>query len=324
MAKYRSRLPQLSEAPFLTDGGIETTLMFREGHDLPYFAAFDQLNHAPGYDALRNYFRTHAAIAREQGYGFILESATWRASPDWGQKLGYSTEMLVEANRRSIELLEEIRSQFEDESMHLVISGCLGPRGDGYDPSRKLTVDEAERYHAHQISTFRDTAADMVTAITMTHVEEAIGIARAADSAGMPAAISFTLETDGRLPTGQPLREAIEEVDRSTGGTVAYYMINCAHPTHFEHVLADEAPWIDRIRGIRANASKKSHAELDEAEELDEGNPAELGQDYTRLKRRIKNLNVLGGCCGTDDRHVRAIAKACAPLFGRSRKTGEP
>ena len=314
MAKYRNALPQMSKAPFLTDGGIETTLMFREGHELPHFAAFDLLKHNAGYDALRKYFRGHASIAHELGYGFILESATWRASPDWGRRLDYSAASLEEANRRSIELLEEIRGEFEDESTRMVISGCLGPRGDGYNPCQRLSADEAQQYHATQANIFRDTAADMITAITMTHVEEAIGLARAADAAGLPVAISFTVETDGCLPTGQSLGDAIRQLDRETGNSVAYYMINCAHPTHFEDALDDMAA--ERIGGLRGNASKQSHAELDEAEELDEGNPEELGQDYKRLKGKMPNLNVLGGCCGTDERHVREIAKACASLFG--------
>lgn len=314
MATYRDNLPQLSAKPFLTDGGIETTLIFRDGCELPHFAAFDLLKDESGREALRNYFRPFAAIAAELGYGFVLESATWRASPDWAGRLGYSTAQLAEANRRSIELLEEIRG--EQHAVEMVISGCLGPRGDGYNACQQLTPDEAQQYHARQVDTFRDTPADMVTAITMTHTAEAIGIARAAQAAGMPAVISFTVETDGCLPSGQPLADAIGQVDEATGNSVAYYMLNCAHPTHFEGVLVEGADWLDRIRGLRTNASRKSHAELDEAEELDIGNPAELGADHVRLKSRLKNLNVLGGCCGTDERHVREIAEACAPLFG--------
>ena len=177
---------------------------------------------------------------------------------------------------------------------------------------------EAEAYHAEQVDTFADTAADMVTAITMNYVEEALGIARAAESAGMPAVISFTVETDGRLPTGQTLRAAIEQVDAATSGYPAYYMINCAHPTHFEHLLAEAEPWTKRIRGLRANASRKSHAELNESPKLDIGDPVELGIQHARLKQRLPQLNVLGGCCGTDHRHVEQIATACLPLFQRA------
>jgi S-methylmethionine-dependent homocysteine/selenocysteine methylase len=126
---------------------------------------------------------------------------------------------------------------------------------------------------------------------------------------------SFTVDTDGRLPTGQTLGDAVAEVDAATGGAPAYYMINCAHPTHFDGALAARARWVDRMRGLRANASTRSHAELNESTELDVGNPAELGAQYAALRRRLPRLNVMGGCCGTDDRHMAAIAEACAPLF---------
>ncbi|HEY5769442.1 MAG TPA: homocysteine S-methyltransferase family protein [Terrimicrobium sp.] len=310
MTKYRKQLPQLSDAIFLTDGGIETTLIFHEGFELPHFAAFDLLKDRPGYEALSKYFRTYAALARRYKVGFILESPTWRANPDWGAKLGYSEEALAEANRKSIELLQEIRTDFETSETPAVISGCLGPRGDGYNPGNLMSVEEAEKYHGAQIRVFRDTVADMVTAITMNYVEEAIGIARSAKSLEMPAAISFTVETDGKLPTGQALRDAIQEVDDATGSAPAYYMINCAHPTHFEGILTDDAPWLNRIRGLRANASTKSHAELNDSTELDEGDPVELGRQHRALLTKLKRLNVLGGCCGTDHRHVEEICKA--------------
>jgi S-methylmethionine-dependent homocysteine/selenocysteine methylase len=310
--KYRQDLPQLSGDLFLTDGGIETTLIFLDGLDLPHFAAFDLLKRGRGRDALTRYFRTHAAIAKAHGVGFILESPTWRASADWAALLGYTKNELAEANRASIALMEEIRSEFEDERTPMVISGCVGPRGDGYNPTSQMTPEEAETYHAEQIGTFGRTNADMITAITMTNAEEAIGVARAARAVDLPVVISFTVETDGRLPTGQSLKDAIEAVDAATGGGPAYYMINCAHPTHFQGALAAGEAWVKRIRGLRANASALSHAELDEAEELDDGDPQELGRLHGRLKGRFGHINVFGGCCGTDHRHVEAICKACA------------
>jgi S-methylmethionine-dependent homocysteine/selenocysteine methylase len=313
MAKYRYNLPQLSDNLFITDGGIETTLIFREGLELPDFAAFDLLKHDAGDRALQRYFRTYANLANTYGVGLILESATWRANPDWGAKLGYGREALAEMNRRAIALLHDIRNECETAQSPMAISGCLGPRGDGYIPSDAMTVDAAEAYHRTQIEVFREADADMVTAITMNYVEEAIGIALAAQSVGMPVVISFTVETDGKLPTGQTLQEAIAQVDTTTNNAPVYYMINCAHPTHFTDVLTTGA-WLDRIRGIRANASTKSHAELNEAETLDEGNPEELGKQYQNLKSRLQHLNVLGGCCGTDHRHIEAICKASLPL----------
>lgn len=316
MTRYRNNLPQLSNDLFITDGGIETTLIFHEGFELPDFAAFALLKHEEGYKTLVKYFRTYASIANNYEVGFILESATWRANPDWGEKLGYSSEALADANRKAIELLHDIRNEYETEKSRIVISGCIGPRGDGYNPSDMMTEDESQQYHLKQIETFSASDADMVTAITMTYVEEAIGIARAAKLVGIPVAISFTVETDGKLPTGQTLQDAIEQVDRLTSNTPIYYMINCAHPTHFQGALAVSKPWLDRIRGIRANASTKSHAELNESKELDDGDPVELSSQYSELRGKLKNFNVFGGCCGTDHRHVEAICKACVRSRG--------
>ena len=308
--KHRHHLPQLDGGLFLTDGGIETTLIFHEGLDLPLFAAFDLLKDDEGTEALRRYFEPYAELAREHGLGFVLESPTWRASPRWAAELGYSEQELDQLNRTAIALMEEIRGRHESSDAPIVISGCVGPQDDGYNPSQILSAADAEDYHSTQIATFSETAADMVTAITMTYVEVALGVTRAAVAAGMPVAISFTVETDGRLPSGQSLGEAIGEVDEETAGAPAYYMINCAHPTHFEDVFGERRRWHERIRGLRANASTKSHAELDEATELDEGDPADLGARYAALGAKLPELNVLGGCCGTDHRHVREVCNA--------------
>lgn len=311
MSKYRNHLPTLSGGFFLTDGGIETTLIFHENLELPDFAAFHLLKDKEGSAALRKYFSKYASLARDYQVGFILESPTWRASRDWGLRLGYTESALAEVNRQAIALLRDVRNEFANEKTPMVISGCVGPRGDGYQPTSVMSAEEAQQYHTAQIQTFSETEADLVTAITMNYVEEAIGITRAAQSVGMPVVISLTVETDGRLPTGQTLRDAIERVDEATGHAPAYYMINCAHPTHFAGVLRAGEPWTNRIRGLRANASAKSHAELNESAELDEGHPVELGGQYRELLRTLKNLNVFGGCCGTDHRHVEEICKAC-------------
>jgi homocysteine S-methyltransferase len=314
-ARYRDRLPQLGGAPFLTDGGIETTLVFHEGLELPDFAAFHLLRDESGHAALRRYFRGYGWIAKAFHAGLILESATWRASAAWGARLGYSAEALAEANRAAIRLLEEIRAEM-NHSQPVVLSGCVGPHGDGYVPAATMTREEAEAYHREQVETFAGTAADMICAITMNYSAEAIGVARAARKAGMPVAISFTTETDGRLPTGQPLGAAIQEVDIATGGYPSYYMLNCAHPSHFSRALETAGPWTVRIRGLRANASRKSHAELNESADLDMGDPMELASLYAKLRlQSLPRLNVLGGCCGTDHRHVERIAAACVPLI---------
>jgi S-methylmethionine-dependent homocysteine/selenocysteine methylase len=315
MAQYRSALPQLGGDLFLTDGGIETTLIFHDGLELPDFAAYDLLRRPEGEAALQKYFRAYGEIARRFGVGLILESATWRASRDWAERLGHTPGELAELNRAAIRQLEAIRSEFQTGKTPVVISGCLGPRGDGYNPANLMSVEQAEAYHREQAGIFADSAADLLTAITMNYVEEAIGIARAARRVGMPVVISFTVETDGRLPTGDTLQAAIEQVDAATEAYPAYYMINCAHPTHFESVLAGNEPWAQRIRGLRANASRQSHAELNESPTLDVGDPTELGREYAALKRRLPRLCVMGGCCGTDHRHVEQVAAACSPLF---------
>ena len=311
MSKYRHHLPQLDAATFLTDGGIETTLIFHDGFDLPDFAAFALLADPAGRAALHRYFDSYVAVAARDGVGIVLETPTWRASPDWGARAGYGVEALEAVNRDAVDLLVEVRARHETPSTPVVISGCIGPRGDGYQVGATMTADEARNYHALQARAFAASEADLVTAITMTYVDEAIGVTEAARSAGMPVVISFTVETDGRLPSGQALGEAIEAVDAATGAYPAYYMVNCAHPTHFASVFDGSPAWAARIGGVRANASKLSHAELDEAEELDAGDPAELAEHYVELRAALPELRVLGGCCGTDHRHIDAISQSC-------------
>lgn len=310
-ARYRDHLPQLSGKPFLTDGGLETTLIFHEGWDLPFGEAFVLMDSDKGVKALRSYFDRYLPVAIAHRAGFVLESPTWRANLDWGRRLGFDRQRLADINRRAIHLMAEMRDQYETAGSPVVISGCIGPRGDGYDPGSIMSAREAEDYHIFQVACFDEAGADLVSAITMTNTSEAIGVARAAKAFAIPSVISFTLETDGRLPTGQPLKEAIAEVDAATASAPAYYMINCAHPTHFEEVLEAGAAWTSRIRGLRANSSCRSHAELDNAPELDIGNPAELGRQYWELRDRFPAITVLGGCCGTDHRHVSEIAAAC-------------
>ncbi len=318
-ARYRDGLPQLAGGLFVTDGGLETTLVFHEGIDLPEFAAYDLLTRPGGRDRLRRYYAPYLQLAGEQHAGFVLETPTWRASEVWGERIGHNRADLERLNREAVTLMEELRAEAEGDGDGgigpIVISGCIGPHDDGYTPSVLLDAADAGEYHAAQIATFADTAADMVSAITMTYVEEAIGIARAASVAGIPVAVSFTVETDGRLPSGQDLGEAIGEVDADSDSAVAYFMVNCAHPTHFADVFAQRAGWHSRIRGICANASTLSHAQLDEATELDDGDPDDLAARYLDLRGKLPELSVLGGCCGTDQRHVGAITRA----WGESR-----
>jgi len=316
MTKYRDALPQAGCGYFLTDGGLETTLIFLEGQELPHFAAFHMLKSAAGENLLRKYFAIYAELAARYRAGIVLETATWRANRDWAEKLGYDAGALAEVNRRSVLLVEEVRENVETPATPVVISGCVGPRGDGYVPGSRMSADEAEDYHSFQVQTFADTGADLVSGLTLNYVEEALGLTRAARQAGMPVVISFTLETNGRLPTGQPLGSAIQEVDEATSLYPSYYMINCAHPSHFGAVAHGDEPWLARVRGLRVNASRMSHSELNEAPGLDAGNPEELGHEcHGLLREPFRHVNVLGGCCGTDHRHVEQITAACLPLF---------
>jgi homocysteine S-methyltransferase len=306
---YRHRLPQLAGGTFITDGGMETTLIFHQGFELPCFASFVLLEDEAGRRALRSYFDPYITIAGEHGVGFVLDSPTWRASPDWGAKLGYSRAAVADVNRRGVDLIEEIRAD-ADDGTPIVLAGSIGPRGDAYRPDDLLSADDAERYHAAQLTALAGTAADMATAYTLTTAAEAIGMVRAAVGVGLPIAISFTVETDGRLPDGQTLEDAIDEVDAATDEAAAYFMINCAHPSHFADALPPQGAFRERIRGLRANASTKSHAELDDSETLDAGDPASLAIAYQSLRTALPILNVIGGCCGTDHRHVAAICAA--------------
>ncbi len=313
MTGGRFTFPPRDDAVFLTDGGLETTLVFLRGLDLPCFAAFPLLLDEAGRTELESYFRPYLETALARDVGFILDTPTWRANPDWGAKLGFSAERLGEINREAVHWAAALRDRFSADRSQILVNGVVGPRGDGYRPDARMSAEEAEAYHAPQVRAFAEAGADLVSAITMNYREEAIGIARAAHAVGLPVVVSFTVETDGRLPSGETLRSAVEETDRATNRAPAYYMINCAHPTHFDGVISEEEDWTRRIRGLRANASPKSHAELDEATELDPGDPVDLGHRYKNLRERLKRLSVFGGCCGTDHRHIVAICDACLP-----------
>lgn len=310
MPRYRRDLPQLNDHLFLTDGGLETTLIYHQHQELPFFAAFTLLETLKGRQELIRYYERYLSLAVRYRTGLILESPTWRASEDWGRQLGHSPTTLADLNRSAMSFIAGLRNREELTGLDVVLSGNIGPRGDGYVPSQQMKVSEAADYHAEQIVTFMSTEADMVSAFTINYAEEAIGIAHAARILGMPVVISFTVETDGRLPSGDGLQSVIERIDERTNGHPAYYMINCAHPTHFMGQLDSTAPWVERIRGIRANASRHDHASLNAMVTLDEGDPAELAQRYLELRGLLPSLNIVGGCCGTDHRHVDAMVSA--------------
>lgn len=305
-----NNLPHQGDRLYITDGGLETTFVFQKDVDLPLFAAFHLLNSQSGIDGLKDYYQRYIEIARKNKFGLVLDTPTWRASAGWGDQLGYSADDIREYNKTSIAIMRDIRNHHASDDSPMIINGVVGPQDDGYNPSQILSSEAAQQYHAHQIEVLAEFGADMITAVTMTYAAEAVGIARAAQAANIPVAISFTVETDGKLADSMSLKEAISIVDVATEAAPIYYMINCAHPSHFEPVLEKDSDWMDRVVGIRANASCKSHAELDEATELDDGNPVEFGQSYSRLNRVFKNLRVLGGCCGTDHRHIDEVCKS--------------
>lgn len=305
------KLPQLTGL-FVADAGLETDMIYNHGVELPCFASVTMLQTGEGREQLRDYFRGFIELASSRGLGCLLESASWRASPDWASQLAIDQDELDRLNAASVHLLKQLRDEYRGDETPILISGCIGPRGDGYDPGQLMSASEAETYHLRQAAALALAGPDLLSAITMTNVDEAIGIARAAERLRMPVVISFTVETDGRLPTGQSLEDAIAQVDSATGHYPAYYMINCAHPTHFPEALDEGGEWTERLGGIRANASRCSHAELDAMTELDEGDPAELARLYGELRAKLPQIRVVGGCCGTDIRHIAAIAEACA------------
>lgn len=314
-ARYRGALPQLSGDLFLTDAGLETDIIFNRGVDIREFAAHTLLADPHGREVMAGYFREFLELARERGVGFILDAATWKAHAHWADDLGETPAYLRQANHKSIAMLADLRAEFDQGSKPIVLNAPIGPRGDAYVNERAITIEDAADYHVQQLRWLAETEVDMVTAMTFTSSEEAAGFVRAATSVGLPSVVSFTVETDGRLPTGQAIGDAIRQVDDQTDGRPAYFMLNCAHPDHFAGQLPNDQPgtaWLRRIRGVRCNASRMSHAELDCSETLDAGDPAELGAQYGSLQTRMPWLNVFGGCCGSDIRHVRQIAAAVA------------
>ena len=308
MAMYRDELPQLSGEVFLCDGGVETDLIFNHGIAIREFASHTLLSGDQGRKALADYFRSFLSLAQKSETGFILDSQTWKAHVHWADDLAATEQELRQANLDGIEFIARLRDEFPDNKRPIVLNGLVGPCGDAYAPEEEVAAHEAEAYHAKQIGWLAETDVDMLSALTFTQSDEAIGVVRAAHKVGLPVVISFTVETDGTLPNGQGLYDAIESVDKATDCGAAYFMVNCAHPDYFSHTLSESAA-ARRIRGIRCNASRKSHAELDASKTLDDGDPAELAEQYQSIRSTMPWLNVFGGCCGSDLRHVAEIAR---------------
>jgi homocysteine S-methyltransferase len=310
MVNRTGGLPQSSGQVMLTDTGVETDVIFGAGRDLPNFALFPLLADDEGREILDRYYREHVAVAAEHGLGYVLETPSWRSNPEWGATLGYDQAALDDFDRSGVAFLSAIRDSSPAMTAPMLVSGLIGPRGDGYQVGAARTAEEARAYHRHQIDVFASAGCDMVSGCTLTYPAEGQGMALAGRDVGVPVVVYFTVETDGRLPDGSSLHDAIASVDAATDGYVSYYGVNCAHPDHMAPALADGGSWLGRIGALRANASRMSHAELDVAEELDAGDPVELAAGYAELRQLLPHVTVFGGCCGTDVRHLRAIAAA--------------
>ena len=317
MAKYRNKLSELSRNFFITPGGLETHLIYKENVSIPCFATFTLLNDESKRELIKNYLKKFVNIAKKYHCGIILQGLTWRANPDWIKKLNYKDEDIIDINKKSIELFDEIRNEYSNEDIPILINGSIGPRSDGYYPSSIMSAEQSYQYHSKQIQILSQTNVDMLTAFTLTYPNEAIGIVKAAKQFNTPIVISFTVENNGRLITGQTIKEAIQIVDDATSNGPIFYMINCAHPSHFQHIFDTNEEWILRIHGIKGNSSKKSHKELDQSTELDSGNPIEFSEDNLKLLYKLKNLHIIGGCCGTDFQHAEEISKVCLPKFNQ-------
>ena len=302
-------LPHETDRIFLTDGGTETWLEYKRDFKLTNFSAFHLLNDPEATKAIREYYIKTAQVAQELGTGFIFDSLTYRASRDWGDLLGYSKDSLAEMNQRCLTLYREIAEEVGLLPEDTVISGNIGPGGDAYQLNETLTAENSEEYHIDQVQTFKSAAVDIVTGLTLNSVQEAVGIARAAAKVGLPSVISFTLEKNRRLRSGETLQQAIELVDDAADVAPAYYMINCSHPVDYGPAL-EPKPWAKRIRGLRSNASSLDHGTLCQLGHLEEGDPEELAQQNGDFKKSFPHINVFGGCCGTDFVHVKKIAEA--------------
>ncbi|MGF1761786.1 homocysteine S-methyltransferase family protein [Aliivibrio kagoshimensis] len=310
MAKYRHNLPLFDGSLFISDGGLETTLIYEHGFTLPQFAAFTLLHDEAGRRCLKSYYQQYLSIAHAHNVGFILESPTWRASAKWGELLGYSKQDIDTINHKAVELINTLRTEQKPHDTTIILSGCTGPKGDGYLIDETMTVEQAKAYHLHQFTSLSHTDADLITVYTLSYIEEAIGAVLAAQEVNMPIVIGFTLETDGNLPSGSSLKDAILAVDAATNLYASYFMINCSHPTHFTSQLMGQERWKLRIQAIRANASIKSHTELEACCEIDSGDPQALAKQYQILKSLLPNMNIVGGCCGTNQQHIEAIYTA--------------
>lgn len=299
-------LPHQTDQKFLVFAATGTDLIFNRGQELPGFASFPLNEDPEAQPVIVDQMRDLVNTAKAAGVGCIIDTLTWMANRDRAAPLGYDADRLAALNRTAVRLMRDLRDEVAAEDVLLAL--CLGPSRDPYTKLEPMTVENARSYHRAQIEAIHDMSVDLVHAYTFNQVEEAAGVALAASDFGVPVVVSFVVETDGKLDNGLPLEEAIAQVDELTSNGPAYFMVNCAHPDHFSHVLTGNP----RLKGIVVNASRCSHAELDDATKLDDGDPEELAAEITRLVKLYPSLSVIGGCCGTDFRHLQRMAEGVA------------
>ena len=314
--------PRLHQKFYLTEGGTETEVLYKWGFELPEFAMYPLLDNPEANAVIRDIYRRYFHVAETCDTGLLILGHDYRASPDWGAKLGYTPEGLADMQRRTIRFLADMRVAYEGRVTDTYIAGCIGPRGDAYGSGGEMSEAEAEDYHSVQLTTLKDTEADMAIALTFNNIPEAVGVVRAAAALGIPVGISLTLTTESRLRSGPTLREAVEVIDECTGSGAAWFGTNCSHPLEFEPALADDGDWVDRLRYIRPNAVKMEKVALCKLGHLEDGDPVELGKQMGEVARRFPRADILGGCCGTDERHLAEIARNVNGLR-RSRVTAE-
>jgi homocysteine S-methyltransferase len=300
--------PQSDDLIYLTEGGFETELMYLHGFELPCFAAFHLLDSTKGYQAVRDLYARVCDVAAAESTGLLLGWLNYRASPDWGAKLGLSPEALRAATLRSIAMLADLRKSYAGQVPHFAISDAIGPRGDAYGTGGAITEAEAEDYHSVQLETLKHSDVDVIWAATQNNVPEVIGMARAARALGLEIAVAWSLNAESRLSSGPTLAEAITRTDAAVPGVVAWHSLTCSHPLEFTPALTP-GPWTDRLRCIRPNAAAMDKIALCKLGHLEDGDPVELGRQMGDVARRYPAMDIWGGCCGTDHRHLSEIVR---------------
>ena len=300
--------PRAAGRLYLTEGGTETEVLYKWGFELPEFAMFPLLDDPKADSVIEGMFDRYFEAAEATGAGMLLNAHDYRASPDWASKLGYSAEQLTDFQHRVIGFLDAMRTKYRGRVDPVYVAGCIGPRGDAYGTGGEITEEEAEAYHAVQINNLKGTAADMVIAVTFSNIAEAVGVIRAAAAAKMPIGVSFNIGPDGRLRSGPTLAEAITATDAATEGKAAWFGTNCAHPIEFAPALADPGDWRKRLRYVRPNAAKTDKLALCKLGHLEDGDPVELGNEMAEALREFPSVDIVGGCCGTDERHLKEVS----------------